>query len=149
MIILTNLHQIPFRIDEDVFEIVSRYTWHMYNGYPETSIKTSDGRWRSIFIYKFLYGKAPVGFEWDYINQDRADNRRINLRIVTRTVNQHNRRLNHTNESGVAGVKRDGNSWSATICYQGKQLLLGTFKSVDDAIKARLLGEQTYWGTQR
>lgn len=34
MIVLTDKHHLPFEIDEADYEAVSRYAWHIVNGYP-------------------------------------------------------------------------------------------------------------------
>jgi len=41
-------------------------------------------------LHKILIGPTVKGFEIDHINQNRLDNRRRNLRVVTKSTNLHN-----------------------------------------------------------
>jgi hypothetical protein len=59
-----------------------------------------------------------------------------------------NKSLCKTNKSGVAGVgfhKRD-KTWQASIAYDKTRLFLGSFKHLEDAIKARKAAEMKYFG---
>ena len=51
------------------------------------------------------------------------------------------------NTSGKTGVHWDkrANRWCATVKVQGKLKRLGSFIEKDDAINARLLGEEKYY----
>ena len=51
----------------------------------------------------------PEGMEVDHINGDTLDNRRCNLRLVTKSQNQRNKGKCRTNTSGFKGVTPDGN----------------------------------------
>ena len=64
-------------------------------------------------IYEIHFGKIPEGFEVDHINGDVEDNRIENLRAVTRAVNARNMKKSATNKTGVCGVCRRGNQYTA------------------------------------
>ena len=92
MILYTLKHRIPFQIDEDDYDIVSRFSWHVPISrgelmYPTTSTSKfmPDGQ-RALFLHILLLGKASDGFEWDHRNQDKLDNQRSNLRLVPQPV---------------------------------------------------------------
>lgn len=61
------------------------------------------------------------------------------------------RKLNKNNSSGVRGVHYDKNRklWVAQIMFQRKAHLLGRFKTKREAIKARKVGEDKYFGKYR
>ena len=85
----------------------------------------------------------------DHINTHHPeDNRKANLRIVTQSENQMNRKLAINNKSGVAGVcwDKNNNCWIAQIGFNGQKIRLGCFKNKDDAIKARKEAEEKYFG---
>lgn len=48
--------------------------------------------------------KTPSGYDTDHINRIRTDNRRLNLRLVSRSENIHNSKLHKHNQSGCKGV---------------------------------------------
>ena len=58
-------------------------------------------------IWLWVYGEFPP-HDIDHINGDRADNRLVNLRAVTRQENMKNRCLSKNNKSGTTGVYWSG-----------------------------------------
>ncbi|MGH9421207.1 MAG: HNH endonuclease [Thermoanaerobaculia bacterium] len=92
-------------------------------------------------------GYAPTGLEWDHRDRDPLNNRRDNLRLVTKSVNQRNKRLSKTNRSGVAGVcwHRGACKWIVQIKVKGRIQHLGYYSEFDQAVVARRAGEQRYW----
>ena len=55
-------------------------------------------------IWEMFNGSIPDGIEIDHINNIKDYNRIDNLRLATHNKNQHNRKLNNNNTSGVKGV---------------------------------------------
>lgn len=83
------------------------------------------------------YGQWPSD-QLDHINHCRTDNRITNLREVTQTSNLRNKRKSKANTSGTTGVyKTRAGNWIARICVGRETLNLGTFPSIDLALKAR------------
>lgn len=71
----------------------------------------------------------------DHINNNRTDNRWINLREVSDCENAHNTMIRSDNKSGVKGVswdKRRGN-WKAEIQAFGKRVFIGSFNDLKEA----------------
>jgi hypothetical protein len=97
-------------------------------------------------------GLDLVGKVVDHINGDGLDNRRVNLRAVTRTENARNltgKRANNT--SGFMGVRfepRYRHKWSASISDGRKQTIIGRFDTAEEANEARLAVERQMWGVQ-
>lgn len=80
--------------------------------------------------------------------ETRNDNRRSNLRIATHSQNSQNACLHSNNTSGYTGVTWDkrNNKWIAQIKLNYKNIFLGRYKNIDDAIKARQEAEEIYFG---
>lgn len=90
------------------------------------------------------------GFTIDHKNGDGTDNRILNLRSVTNTVNARNRSLSSNNTSGVSGVtKMKSGRWIARISFGGRRVYLGVFKTKSKAVAARKAAEAFYWGEER
>ena len=113
-------------------------------GYFKTSINGT-----AIFCHRVIY--AMFFYEWptcqvDHINRNRDDNRIKNLRSVTNTGNQKNRKINCNNTSGVMGVRWHSplSKWSSKIGVNGRKRHLGYFTSKVDAIKSRKDAEIKY-----
>ena len=86
----------------------------------------------------------------DHINHNTLDNRKQNLRIVTRVQNQMNMSKRKDNTSGFTGVhfNKRSDKWMATIQVNYKSINLGTFKNKEDAIEARKKAEEKYFGKE-
>ena len=80
----------------------------------------------------------------DHINGDKLDNRIINLRDVSTLENNRNMPLLVNNKSGRVGVSwySARSEWVAHIKVDGRQKILGRFKSKDLAIAARESAER-------
>lgn len=85
----------------------------------------------------------------DHINTHHPeDNRKANLRIVTNSENQMNRKIGKNNTSGIKGVSWSNKSklWRARIVINYQEINLGYFKKFDDAVNARKEAEEKYFG---
>ena len=88
---------------------------------------------RLVWIYHHGYSPDVI----DHINGDTFDNRIENLRECSKSQNQHNRKIDSKNLSGVKGVgwcKRK-NKWRARIIVDGKEHHIGFFDDLQDAKK--------------
>lgn len=88
--------------------------------------------------WKIVYGFDPNEFI-DHINGNKTDNRIINLRDVSKSVNSRNAKMPSNNKSGHIGVCWDKQcgKWKAQIRLFGSVKNLGVFKNIADAIAAR------------
>lgn len=92
---------------------------------------------RRVKLHRVLMGE-PVGFEVDHCDGNGLMNRRKNLRVATKSQNQHNQRLGVANASGAKGVSwyKRHNKWQAHITLNGKQKYLGLFQTIEAAAEA-------------
>jgi HNH endonuclease len=85
----------------------------------------------------------------DHINGDTLDNRRENLRVVSRADSVRNQSgTSKANSSGTPGVSFAANRWCAGIGNGNKWVNLGRFKTKEEAVEARLKAERELWGIQ-
>lgn len=93
----------------------------------------------------YAYGEWPNGYI-DHINHDKLDNRICNLREASAKQNQQNLPVRSNNSSGATGVSflKHMNKWRAYIHFEGKQILLGRFENIEDAIFARKKANKKY-----
>lgn len=129
-------------VDLEYFEKVRNICWHINkSGY----VTSGTG----IYMHRLIMGE-PVGLDVDHIGgkETRCDNRKFNLRIATRSQNQQNHPVRSDNKTGVTGVgyKEDTQSWYAEIRVDNKNIWLGSFMSLDDAIDARKRAENFFFG---
>jgi len=85
-----------------------------------------------------LIMNAQPGEQVDHINHNTLDNRKPELRLCTKSQNQHNVGKRQDNTSGFKGVtwhKRD-QKWQARIMKSGKDKHLGNFDTPELAYEA-------------
>jgi hypothetical protein len=75
----------------------------------------------------------------DHIDNNRLNNKLTNLRWCTNQQNDMNRSISKNNTSGSKGVSfhKQTNKWRARIKISGKEIFLGYFTEINDAIEAR------------
>lgn len=87
-------------------------------------------------VWLYIHGTWPLD-QIDHINSVRHDNRALNLRNVTNSVNQQNqKKARSDNKTGFLGVTRRKHRYEARININGKSVHLGM---ADTAEKAHLL----------
>ena len=88
-------------------------------------------------IWKLHTGNDPYPYEIDHINRKRDDNRISNLRLVTTQDNLKNKSLYSSNKSGYSNLFKRGNSYVVKVKRDGIGVYLGSFKSIDEALRVR------------
>lgn len=125
--------------DLEDWEYLQNYCWHINsNGYPST-VK----RRKNVAMHKMIM-RDNASEVIDHINRDKLDNRKENLRYTTVMVNAQNRSLHSNNKSGHTGVYKVKNHWIAWIGANCKRIYLGSFRTKEEAIKAREEAENIY-----
>lgn len=129
-------------IDLDDVELVSQYKWcNSGQGYALC-------RETGLFLHKLIMNDLNNDYTLDHINRNRLDNRKSNLRYATAQENAQNRSKQINNTSGIPGVswRKDRNKWRAFITVNKKQIALGLYEDINDAIMARKAAEEKYFG---
>ena len=87
-------------------------------------------------IWLLVYGKMPIMV--DHIDGNKQNNRIENLREVDNTLNHWNERRRSTNKSGHKGVwwHKQSKRWEAACRANGKQVTIGRFERIEDAVEA-------------
>jgi HNH endonuclease/AP2 domain len=80
----------------------------------------------------------PKDREVIFLNHDRLDCRRENLRVVTREEARRHHRVRRDSHSGIKGVRfnPEGGTWSAYTYRHGHAYRVGTYYSEEEAIRA-------------
>lgn len=144
-------------VDDELFEYLNQFKWYSScRGYAYRYSKEINGKQKKPRIHREIMkdeinNSVNKGLVVDHINKNKLDNRRINLRLVTQSINCLNRRKSKNNTSGYIGVsinrtkskiKKDGSytywtSWIATVGINHKQKRIGYFKTAKEASVAR------------
>ena len=114
-------------------------------GYPQIRVQRRLHQAHRL-AWLYVYGEWPED-QIDHINRIRTDNRISNLREVTNKQNNQNRSKPSNNTSGHPGVHwyKQRSKWQAQITHNQKQIHLGYFSILEEAISARKAAEKLYW----
>lgn len=136
------------KIDNEDYELLSKFTWYFWTDgvFCQQRIKET-GKKKTIRINRLIM-KYPKSMVVDHINHDILDNRKCNLRICTIGQNDKNQKLRRTSTSGFKGVtwNTKDKKWRAKIRLNYKYIFLGGFDNKIDAAKAYDEGATKYHG---
>ena len=93
----------------------------------------------------------PSNLQIDHINHNGLDNRKCNLRICTNAENNRNKDFKRSPISGYTGIRYNSKvqNYYVRIMVNKKEISLGAYKTLENAIKARIEGEEKYFGNFR
>jgi hypothetical protein len=132
-----------FYFDLEDYDKIKDYTWSFSNDYLR------DTKDRSVAMHQIIL-PTEDGFTPEHIHGSKTknDNRKFNLRIATQGQNLMNTKPRTDNTSGVKGVywRNDTNKWSAGIWVNKKHISLGCYDKFEDAVNARKMAEEKYFG---
>lgn len=131
-------------VDDEDFEKINQHKWHFSHGYAIRDAGRRKNK-KHIWMHRLL-NNTPDNLITDHINRNKLDNRKCNLRTVDWHKNGTNRGLNKNNTSGYKGIiwRKDNKKWQSRIKFNYKQIYLGCFNNIKDAIKARRKAEIIY-----
>ena len=83
----------------------------------------------------------------DHIDRNKLNNNIWNLRWVTPSENIMNSKIRTDNTSGINGIRwyERYKKWHAQICIAQKNIHIGYFVNLEDAIKERQKIEDNFW----
>ncbi len=126
-------------IDDDEFDTVSMFKWHLHpSGYARMGYRV-EGRVISASMHRFIMWE-PLGMQVDHINRNKLDNRKENLRLATNGQNKQNGLRYASNTSGYKGVHwhKQAKAFRARISVDGVRRHLGDFRTAEEAGRAYL-----------
>lgn len=134
-------------IDDEDYDLISKFKW-CTNKIGSTFYAAtchSDGR---VFHMHSLLLLREHGQDIDHINRDGLDNRRSNLRLVSRSDNNKNSKLRCDSTTGIKRVywNAKNSNWYARISVNKKWKYLGSFTSKEEAVVARKRAELAIGG---
>lgn len=137
-------------VDDEDYVWLVRHNWRVHiNGtgtnrrvYAVRQVVAPDGSRTDLRMHREVWarvnGPIPAGREIDHAEPGELgglDNRRRNLRLATKSLNQANSRPAENNSSGFKGVHRY-KRWRAQITIDGRARHLGYFDTPEEAAKA-------------
>jgi hypothetical protein len=135
-------------VDDEDYESLRRHSWsasaraNKIYAKRMVYVRTERGRaiQRGITMHRQIL-QALSGSEVDHKNGDTLDNRKENLRLCNRTMNNGNR-IKQSTKNGAAlssrykGVTRRGNRWIAQLQFESRHYYLGIHNTEELAADA-------------
>lgn len=128
-------------VDASDYEALCVFRWYLdKDGYAVKSVRL-DGQTRTIGLHRDVLGLTRGdGLVADHINRDKLDNRRCNLRALTKEQSAQNRGARVRSRSRFRGVNYVPTTgrWIARVRIgnPGRLHNLGTFETEDEAAEA-------------
>lgn len=127
--------------DKEDEVLINKATWGLdVHGYIHGKVNGELARY-----HRHLFGFPDKVI--DHINRNKLDNRKSNLRLCTPKDNSRNLSIAKNNTSGVTGVRKTKyNKWNVRITVDRKEVHIGNFDGIEEAIRARKEAENKYFG---
>ena len=124
-------------VDDRDFEYISQWKWGAWWN-PETGSFYARRNYRNIKTYLMhrVIANTPKGMICDHINHDTLDNRRCNLRNVTPSQSNMNRKPKY-NSLGEPNIRPMGNGFEVRMNINKIPIICKTFPTLEEAIQVR------------
>jgi hypothetical protein len=116
---------VEFEVDDDFFKITKGFSLSKSKyGYLRILLWDNSIKKYEFYTYHRYVMMAEKGQIVDHINRNTYDNRRENLRFVTKAQNAYNTEKTRPDRihSKFKGVSKIGNSWRCCFTFNKKQL---------------------------
>ncbi len=132
-------------IDDELYEKIPKKGWWINSYGYAVHQKCIAGKKINTYLHHLVL-PVKTGFDVDHINRNKLDNRKENLRYVTRAQNIYNMSEKKNNTSGKRGVSWDKQhkKWRAYIGGSKSRKELGLYSSKIKAIQIRKIAEENY-----
>lgn len=159
--VTVNNSDLIYKVDKEYVNWMKDYTWYSEGDsnssqrYLVSRVKNEKGT-HSIVRYHVEImrgelesyeskGSQPV---IDHIDGDETNNLKSNMRIVTQSENNMNKRVQRNNTTGFAGVewRKSSGMWSSSLTVRGKAIHLGSYYYLRNALRVRIEAEKKHFG---
>jgi HNH endonuclease len=121
-------------VDDDLFHFLSKWNWHYNSGYAERRVNGKHIRMHQVV--------QPGSV--DHVNGNTLDNRRLNLRPVTKSQNAMNMRKHRG--ASYKGVSKEKSGWRVQIWKDNKRVFSASAPTERQAAMIYDLNAQALFG---
>ena len=133
-------------IDLEDFERVSSRHWRTSHKKNKVYlISGSRAKKNTVYLHNFVLNHTTVAeYEVDHINGNSLDNRKSNLRVVTRQENIVNTKVSSKNVLGIRGICLAKDGYRVDFSYYKHRAQFKTWKTLGEAIWCRKCAENYF-----
>jgi hypothetical protein len=112
-------------VDDDMYYSFVQHKWFLSaQGYPQTD---------NVLMHTLVHPNNDPNKQIDHTTINKLDNRRENLRHISRSAQDRNKRKKEGCSSSYIGVRKSGRRWRAYITHQHRTRDLGTYVTEEEA----------------
>lgn len=126
-------------IDDEDYDLLSKFTWKINTSGHVQTIRLG----KTILLHRFVLGIDNPDIIVDHRDRVKINCQKYNLRVTDIKGNSRNR--TSIGKSGHTGVYKVGNKYRARIKVDGRNISLGNYTNIEEAINARKQAELKYW----
>lgn len=127
-------------VDLEDLDRCLQYKWHVHKGHRTNYASTKSKERKELYLHRLVTGYEG-NLDIDHINGNGLDNRKKNLRICSRSRNIMNL---HRKYQGVR--KMESGRYRAVIKHNYKNIYIGTYDTIEEALEARKAKELELFG---
>lgn len=118
-------------VDSEMVAELCKFNWSFH---PDTGYVFRKQNGRLVYLHRYILGGESSVV--DHKNNEPLHNFRGNLRAADRSQNQHNRKMNSNNTTGVKGCTREGRFYIVTLKKNYIKYVIGRYSSLEEAREA-------------
>jgi hypothetical protein len=123
-------------VDDEDYDMLREFQWsYTKGGY----VLRSPDKYEDSLMHRFImryHGHNIDGLVIDHIDGYRLDNRKSNLRVVTKKINGRNMYAGNRSATGFRGVRHRNNLYYAIIMVNQKAHRIGAWETAREAALA-------------
>jgi hypothetical protein len=130
-------------LDDEDFVRLGHFHW-CYRGERDRKLgyairhARENRKTRTVYLHREIMGEVPPGHEVIFLNHDKLDCRRANLKVVNKDEARRHHRVRSDSKTGSKGVRfnAEGQTWSAYVYRHDQIYHIGTYYSKEAAEQA-------------
>ena len=146
--VIYNNQVVSFYIDKDNYEKIKQYVWRTSKKKNKYYVVTGSSKKNNmIYLHQLIFGKTKDGLEIDHIDGNSLNNRKNNLREVTRQENIDNIKATRIdNQIGIRGIvyNKKSHKYQVDFSYHNNRFYFKQWNKIEEAIYCRYLLEKTF-----
>lgn len=139
---------ISFYIDIEDYELISKYVWRISKKRQKYYVITGSYKKGTMqYLHSMILNNNTDLYEIDHIDGNSLNNRKSNLRVVSRQSNIDNQRATRIdNQIGIRGVvyNKASKKYKVDFYYHGKRFYTKDWDSIQEAVWCRYCFEDYF-----
>lgn len=159
--VTVNNSDLIYKVDKEYVYWMKGYTWYSEGDnnssqrYLVSGVKNEEGVQSTVRYHVEIMKDELEFYETkesqpviDHIDGDETNNLKSNLRVVTQSENNMNKRVQRNNTTGFVGVewRKSSGMWSSSLTVREKVIHLGSYYYLRNALRVRIEAEKKHFG---